>query len=177
MQNYRTLTKVTNLPKVVIPTYDERKFMHHYDNGNSMLVTYYPKHNGKNSFITLQVWDSKQEKHFHKNITSYIYPEIANLPKDNDDFINDDFVLKCIASCEQNICSLDFANLNKDIVNYGCANGWGENREVPLIDKYYEDRKTMPWLCAYEWECSLGRCWTEYVNYTYGYKYNCDSSD
>lgn len=177
MENFRTLKKVSNLPKVVIPTYEPRKYMHHYGNGNSMLVTYYPKHNGRDNLITLQVWDKNQKKHFHKNITSYNFPEIVDLPKDNDEFISTEFVLNCIYSCETNVCSLDFDNLNKDIVNYGCANGWPDNYPTPLIDKYKEDSKKMPWLCVYSYEVSKGRCWTEYVNYTYGYRWNADSSD
>ena len=49
------MKKITNFNKVGIPTYEPHKFMYHYDNGNSMLVTYYPKHNGNNNLITLQV--------------------------------------------------------------------------------------------------------------------------
>lgn len=177
MQNFRTLKKVTNLHKVVIPTYEPQKFMHYYDNGNTMLVTYYPKHNGKDNLITLQVWDKHKNKRFHKNITSYNFPEIVDLPKDNADFISTDFVLKCIYSCENNICSLDFDNLNKDIIDYGCANGWPKDYETPLITKYRNDSEDKPWLCVYIYEISRGRCWTETVNYTYGYKFNCDSSD
>ena len=146
------MKKITKFNKVDIPTYEPRKFMYHYDNGNSMLVTYYPKHNSNNNLITLQVWDKNKVKQFHKNIKSHDFPEIVNLPKDNDDFISSEFVLKCIHSCENNICSLDFNNLNKDI-------------------------KSKPWLCVYLYEISLGFCLTETVNYTYGYKFNCDSSD
>ena len=171
------MKKITKFNKVDIPTYEPRKFMYHYDNGNSMLVTYYPKHNSNNNLITLQVWDKNKVKQFHKNIKTHDFPEIVNLPKDNDDFISSEFVLKCIHSCENNICSLDFNNLNKDIVDYGCINGWPDGFDATLIKQYNKDIDSKHWLCVYLYEISLGFCLTETVNYTYGYKFNCDSSD
>ncbi len=178
MKNFRTLTKVTNLPKVVIPTYNNVVNEKNYSNGNRLVITFFPKHNGKQNFVTLQVFDSANDMHFHKNIHVDDAPELENVDKQNNDFMDIDFIKKTIASCEENICSLDFKNLNtENIVNYGCANGWGKDKDTPLLDKYSEDRKNMPWLCVYCWESSLGRCWHKYTNYTYGYCYDVDSSD
>lgn len=172
----KTIRKPTNQQKTVIQ-YNKLTDERSYNNGNKLLITFFPYHNGRNNLITLQVFDPNNRKHFQKNISNYTCPEIIDACKTDLSILQNEFICKTISSCEENICSLDFTNLNKDIVDYGIANGWGKDDKKPLFEAYREDIKKMPWLCVYEWQETLGRCYTKYVNYTYGYKYKCDSSD
>ena len=61
--------------------------------------------------------------------------------------------------------------------DYGTANGWTKETKTPRLNKYNEDLKKNRYLCVLSWEESIGSCYTRYVNWTYKYKYSCDSSD
>lgn len=83
-----------------------------------------------------------------------------------------------LKSMKQNILPLDPDHLDYSrIEDYGIANGWSSSDIHQRITKYSEDLKKNPYLCVYFWEVNLGRCYTKYVNYTYGYQYRCNSSD
>lgn len=82
-------------------------------------------------------------------------------------------------SLEKNILSIeDPDNLDMSgFEDYGIENGWGKYTETPRLDKYREDREKNKYLCVLDWEVSLGKCYTKYINWTYRFSYSCDSSD
>ena len=64
-----------------------------------------------------------------------------------------------------------------EIEDYGIANCWTKETKTPRLDKHNEDLRTNKYLCTLSWEESIGSCYKIYVNWTYKYKYSCDSSD
>jgi hypothetical protein len=71
--------------------------------------------------------------------------------------------------CIEHIAYYKELNKNKEYVDLGCANGWGETPEIVKIADKDDD-------CFYESE-NLGRCYNKYICHKYKFYYTVDSSD
>lgn len=175
---FRTLKKVTNIPKPVYIQYETRIKEFNYDNNVKLVVTYQPRDiqllkSGCHSEVKFQVFLNDKEK-FIKYIRNDNLDQ--NVDKTNDDFFNDIDVQGYFKSIVENIVPLvGSKNLYKDYQRLGTANGWKDTPEIIL--KAREIRENTPYFVEYCEGRQIGRCWSETINHTFKYIYDVDSSD
>lgn len=138
--------------------------------GRKITVEAYPKY----KYISFRVL--KNNKVYYTKSIHY------DGKSDNEEEIKSQkFYRPIIEDLKRHIIPIDPDNLEdtSKFENYGTANGWKEKSDhtrPKMLDEKL-DREKNPYLCVYEVQERIGRCWTRIINYTYKYIYDYDSSD
>lgn len=119
------------------------------------------------------------EVYKRSDLSSPWYREFISFKGKYDDIRKIPGYYEVLDSLKKNILPIkDPDNLDTSgFEDYGTANCWTEETKTPRLDKYKEDLRKNKYLCVLSWEESIGSCYKTYVNWTYKYKYSCDSSD
>ena len=138
--------------------------------GKKIIVDAYPKQ----GYISFRVL--KNNKVYYTKSLQY-----TGQTDDDDEIKKQKFYRPIIEDLKRHIIPIDPDNLEdtSGFENYGTANGWEEKSEhtrPKMLDEKL-DREKNPYLCVYEVQERIGRCWTRVINYTYKYIYDYDSSD
>ena len=136
------------------------------ENGRRIIVS--PINNGRQ--LKFSVYKIGQP-HPYWSISRWYDPDI--------DIEDLDYYRPTIESIIKNIVPIDPDNLEDyhGFTDYGVSNGWSKGSKFPLIEKANKDKKNNPWICIYQVDIELHRCYHRVINYTYKYTYVYDSSD
>lgn len=113
----------------------------------------------------------KGNEHPYWSVSRYYNPEI--------DIEDLDYYQPTLKSLIENIVPIDPDSLPDyhEFEDYGVENGWTRDTKHPRLDQEKKDLKENPWLCMYEINITLARCYHRVINYTYKYTFTYDSSD
>lgn len=105
-------------------------------------------------------------------------PEMKNMSTVNTDVFDLPDVTKMVRIIEDNIMPFILNTPSTDdFVDYGYANCWTSETELPLLEKWRNDVNSDKFAVAYVVEYYNGMHCCTTVNYTYKYKFSADSSD
>ena len=109
----------------------------------------------------------------------YVYSEQEHLLKVNretEEFFDLKDVQGFLNAIKENIIPLIVNPSNEGYQNLGIANGWKETPEIIQKINKIRDSKPLYFLEYVETE-NIGRCWNRFINHTFKYIYEVDSSD